>query len=54
MNNNDWVKHLLESIYNVWFTLFSSSLPLYNSYAAELIKYSKVLLTNLKKKVIII
>ena len=51
MKDIEWCKYLVECLYEVWFTVFSASLPFYPpQYAREMVKYARNVLHLLKKK----
>ena len=50
MNDSDWARYLSETIYLLWFHIFATSLPLYQSHAKDLIFFAKRLLEHVVKK----
>ena len=50
MNDSEWSRYLCEIIYLLWFEIFATTLPMYNSYAKELIFFAKKLLDHINKK----
>ena len=50
MNEVEWSKFMAESIYCMWFHIFSATLPYYKQYAPELVFFARKLLQYIMRK----
>jgi hypothetical protein len=50
MHDDEWARYMTEILYLLWFQVFCSTLPIYGSYAPQLIDFSRKLLNYIKSK----
>ena len=47
MNDAEWARYFTETIYVLWFHVFSTTLPMYSKYSKELISFANKLLIHI-------
>ncbi len=47
MNDLEWARYLSEILYILWFQIFTTTLPMYQTHSKELVFFAKRLLTHL-------
>jgi len=50
MNDQEWARYLAEAVYLIWFQVFSTALPMYNSHSRELIAFARQLLDPIARR----
>eukprot|EP00357_Protocruzia_adherens_P011024 CAMPEP_0115038160 /NCGR_PEP_ID=MMETSP0216-20121206/43241_1 /TAXON_ID=223996 /ORGANISM="Protocruzia adherens, Strain Boccale" /LENGTH=803 /DNA_ID=CAMNT_0002418503 /DNA_START=60 /DNA_END=2468 /DNA_ORIENTATION=+ len=50
MSNGEWARHLLGTIYRMWFAMYSLNIADYGEHSADLMNYALYLLDIMKKK----
>ena len=50
MHDSEWARYLAEILYILWFQIFSTALPMYQTHSKKLVLFCKKLLAHLGKK----
>lgn len=51
MNNNEWSRYMLESLYLLWFQAFCATLPIYTAHAPVMIDFARRLLLYITHRI---
>ena len=50
MHDTEWARYLAEIVYILWYQIFTTTLPMYQSHAKDLVLFSKRLLSHVARK----
>ena len=51
MHDDEFARYMLEVLFLLWFQVFCTTLPIYSSYAPQLIEFARRLLIHIKSKI---
>ena len=50
MNDAEWARYFAETIYVLWFHVFSTTLPMYNKFSKDLMFFASHMLSHIQRK----